>query len=136
MGKYLIFIACLLLTNVLMAQSELTIEQREKAEMCVERYFKMLARYANHPMGAEAAELRTDIIMMCENKFRTPVYNDLYSFKDIPQLVILMIICCNLEFWKRRIAILSRLAMIQLFVIQCLFLLMRTIMNTIMCLFM
>ena len=84
MGKYLIFIACLLLTNVLMAQSELTIEQREKAEMCVERYFKMLARYANHPMGAEAAELRTDIIMMCENKFRTPVYNDLYSFKDIP----------------------------------------------------
>ena len=33
MGKYLIFIACLLLTNVLMAQSELTIEQREKAEM-------------------------------------------------------------------------------------------------------
>ncbi len=135
MGKYLIFIACLLLTNVLMAQSELTIEQREKAEMCVERYFKMLARYANHPMGAEAAELRTDIIMMCENKFRTPVIH-LKIFQINPQLVILMIICCNLEFWKRRIAILSRLAMIQLFVIQCLFLLMRTIMNTIMCLFM
>ena len=122
MGKYLIFIACLLLTNVLMAQSELTIEQREKAEMCVERYFKMLARYANHPMGAEAAELRTDI--------------HLKIFQINPQFVILMIICCNLEFWKIRIAILSRLAMIQLFVIQCLFLLMRKIMNTIMCLFM
>lgn len=103
MGKYLIFIACLLLTNVLMAQSELTIEQREKAEMCVERYFKMLARYANHPMGAEAAELRTDIIMMCENKFRTRlrfimIYIHLKIFQINPQLVILMVICCNLEF--------------------------------------
>ena len=70
MRKYLIFIACLLLTNVLMAQNELTIEQREKAETCVERYFKMLARYANHPMGAEAAELRTDIIMRINSELR------------------------------------------------------------------
>ena len=103
MGKYLIFIACLLLTNVLMAQSELTIEQREKAEMCVERYFKMLARYANHPMGAEAAELRTDIIMMCENKFRTPVYNDLYSFKDIPNKST----ACNIDGYLLQFGILE-----------------------------
>ena len=83
MGKYLIFIACLLLTNVLMAQSELTIEQREKAEMCVERYFKMLARYANHPMGAEAAELRTDIITV------SYTHLDVYKRQDDVFLIVI-----------------------------------------------
>lgn len=60
----------------------LTTMQREKAETAVRRYFSLLSQYAAQPMGTGSLELRDEIVLMFENMYNAPVYNDLLALRD------------------------------------------------------
>ena len=82
MKKHLLFICLLIIPFCSYANSSLTSEQKERAESAVKTYFSLLAEYAKQPMGAEALEIRNDIVLMFENMFEAPVYNDLQALKS------------------------------------------------------
>ena len=82
MKKHLLFICLFIIPFCSYANSSLTSEQKERAESAVKTYFSLLAEYAKQPMGAEALEIRNDIVLMFENMFEAPVYNDLQALKS------------------------------------------------------
>ena len=82
MKKHLLFICLLIIPFCSYANSSLTSEQKERAESAVKTYFSLLAEYTKQPMGAEALEIRNDIVLMFENMFEAPVYNDLQALKS------------------------------------------------------
>lgn len=86
MKKKLLFICLLAFPFAVFADSSLSLEQRARAESAVKNYFDLLARYAAQPMGAEALDIRNDIVLMFENMYNAPVYNDLLEFKAITDM--------------------------------------------------
>lgn len=86
MKKKLLFICWLIFPLAISANSVLSVEQKAKAESAVKNYFTLLARYAAQPMGAEALDIRNDIVSMFENMYNAPVYNDLLEFKTITNM--------------------------------------------------
>lgn len=87
MRKIILSLTVLLaLSSPVRGEQALSDAQVKKAESTVMHYFDLLSRYAAQPMGEEGAELRTEIVLMFENMFETPVYNDLSSQRDITGL--------------------------------------------------
>lgn len=86
MKKYLFILLIGCFSPLLHAEQPLTPTQREKAESAVREYFSLLSQYARKPMGAEALNIREEIISMFENMYNGPVYNDLYALKELTNL--------------------------------------------------
>lgn len=81
MRKNLLFICLLIIPYIVCAEQTLTTAQKVKAESSVRNYFDLLSRYAAQPMGADALSIRDDIVLMFENLYNAPVYNDLLALK-------------------------------------------------------
>lgn len=82
MRKSILFILLTVISYGRLCGQTLTSTQKEKAESSVRNYFDLLSKYVAQPMGAEALNVRENIILMFENMYNAPVYNDLQALKQ------------------------------------------------------